>query len=1144
MEKNMEKTYRYQPTETGIRHSDMCPGDSVRETPCILYPDNRRELLFQGDSLLKIAKYPFRPLVLAKLSPRYELDMHCVSGMAGYGRFAAVKGGMVLWLDEFQHLESEYYNGEMRYTVQDDRIGEHPIQIVFAAGRGLCGFIIRIDTSGLSDDTEIYFLHGGMLGWHTHSPYRLAYDRNMCFGNALTIHGECALITLDENDGSRNPYHLQKMTIAESQMSSNRLWKLLDNWTQQISIRAEGGTLFAAPPDALGRLVPGHLRTTQQSRDELVCVRLPVGKTAYAAVGLGEALSGGSLADTFRQIRAANNAVAERLTVHTGITEFDGAITASAFHTDGVFGDNVFLHGNLSWRDGYLGWRTAYGPLAYGMTDACAKHFENHFTTTLITEGPDKGIFCSTTEDARQDAIAFYNMHQTFLHQARRYWEYTGDKAFAKRLLPIVEGCIERDLRRVKPGEELLFENCLNTWISDHHWTIMGQCTQASAYLYNIHLLASELSEDPEKKAYYLAQAETIKRDMNQILWQPRKGVFAYARDLRGNGLLHTEPELADIYHTTELGVADALQIYQMLDWAEANLKWECTDNGARICHSSNWHPNGGDTYSHSVDELSVGEEFNLSLAYQQIGLADPAYDIFKFIYSPLYGGRDPGVYDFNIEIYYLKGNPAIYRDVALNIPSPIYVNGTPRYNPLFGDSIGMFGREVYEGILGVRSMHQKNEVWLTPCIPAEMPHLEMQSAMLDYVYDRTDSGLRLQYGMKHTGCTLRVRLCLPVAEIQNVFINGSKTAYTTEPGFCCIHLLLALENASSGTIEVAFAKTDSIPVEERRTIAEGDTLALAYRDERITELLDPQGLLEEAQISESSLTARAAASAGSGVFFLKMRAGEAEYLRPVKLRIGEKKKPAVFRSFREEFAAPYTWKMVNMDPFFNHASPTEAAAGVISTAVRPPEDYNQVNFNYYAMHVNGGFNADNPLYGLDNARWRSLVDENGIAMTGEGIPFRSVREGNCMAAATLVSPAYADRIVVPVGETGRAVYLLITGITLPMQSHVENLRILVRYADGTEEEHPLFNPDGIGDMWFNKFERYHDTPANGFENIGSGRGALSSEGLDLTKQILTDLEAHILRFHLREGVPVVEIEMRVIANDVIFALMGITMLQ
>lgn len=323
-----------------------------------------------------------------------------------------------------------------------------------------------------------------------------------------------------------------------------------------------------------------------------------------------------------------------------------------------------------------------------------------------------------------------------------------------------------------------------------------------------------------------------------------------------------------------------------------------------------------------------------------------------------------------------------------------------------------------------------------------------------------------------------------------------------------------------------------------------GERIALAYTGGEILQLQDPQHLLSDTVIENGRMDACVTGAEGSGVFFLKMRAADTEYIRPVKVRIGEKKKPEVFRNFRDEFSAPYHWEPVNMENLFNHTSPGEAARRIIATATRPPEEYSQVNFNYYTWHVSDGFIANTPLYRQEPERWRSLIDENGIAVTGEGIPFRSVRDGNCLAAATLVSPEYADRVLVPVDKCGRAVYLLITGITLPMQSHVENLRIIIRYEDGIAEEHPLYNPDGIGDMWFTKFERYHDTPANGFENIGTGRGALSSARLDLTKPIATDLEAHILRFHLRRDVRVKEIEMRIIANDVIFGLMGVTLLQ
>ena len=149
------------------------------------------------------------------------------------------------------------------------------------------------------------------------------------------------------------------------------------------------------------------------------------------------------------------------------------------------------------------------------------------------------------------------------------------------------------------------------------------------------------------------------------------------------------------------------------------------------------------------------------------------------------------------------------------------------------------------------------------------------------------------------------------------------------------------------------------------------------------------------------------------------------------------------------------------------------------------------------------------------------------------------------MAAAALNTAAYHDRITVPVGEEGRAVYLLITGITFPMQSGVENLRITLSYEDGVTEIHPLINPDTIGDMWSTIWRRWHDTPANGFEKLGGYKpGPDSSVGLDLTKPTETGVEAQIIHFPLRNGVKLSGVEMRVIANDVVFAVLGVTVLE
>jgi hypothetical protein len=140
--------YTYQPTGRGIRYESAEPSDPERSTPCVLYPDNRRELLFDPEEMKKREKIPFRPFVLARLSPKYEIHFDNVGGMGGFGRLAFVRGAVPVFFDEFQHVTAEYENGEVRYTAQDDRISPDPVYVTFVSGRGACGLLIRVEICG------------------------------------------------------------------------------------------------------------------------------------------------------------------------------------------------------------------------------------------------------------------------------------------------------------------------------------------------------------------------------------------------------------------------------------------------------------------------------------------------------------------------------------------------------------------------------------------------------------------------------------------------------------------------------------------------------------------------------------------------------------------------------------------------------------------------------------------------------------------------------------------------------------------------------------------------------------------------------------------------------------------------------------
>lgn len=203
-----------------------------------------------------------------------------------------------------------------------------------------------------------------------------------------------------------------------------------------------------------------------------------------------------------------------------------------------------------------------------------------------------------------------------------------------------------------------------------------------------------------------------------------------------------------------------------------------------------------------------------------------------------------------------------------------------------------------------------------------------------------------------------------------------------------------------------------------------------------------------------------------------------------------------------------------------------------------PPAPASEVNTNYYKDHLVEPFVSPKP----SDEAWRNKIGADGIGWTTDGIPFRSPKTGPNIGVVTLAG-AFPAALEVPIGAQGKSLYLMISGTTFAMQSHVVNLRVTLRYADGSEQIHDLVNPFDIGDCW-NQY-RYHDTAANGFENLGGRSGpAGSREVKDMTKPVPVDTEAHLVGIELKPGVQLDAVTLEAIANDVIFGIMGATVLK
>lgn len=95
----------------------------------------------------------------------------------------------------------------------------------------------------------------------------------------------------------------------------------------------------------------------------------------------------------------------------------------------------------------------------------------------------------------------------------------------------------------------------------------------------------------------------------------------------------------------------------------------------------------------------------------------------------------------------------------------------------------------------------------------------------------------------------------------------------------------------------------------------------------------------------------------------------------------------------------------------------------------------------------------------INDSGLRLRVGSDGIFKTSLGIPFATVAKGNNVVYTSLFDN-YPDSVAISLAGKARALHLLFAGSTNHMQCHIENARVKVVYADGSEEVLPLIAPN------------------------------------------------------------------------------------
>ncbi|MFA6240585.1 MAG: DUF4450 domain-containing protein, partial [Candidatus Hydrogenedentales bacterium] len=936
-----------------------------------LFPPADKSLVWTKDEREKLERCSFRPLALAYNAPRFLLDFHSAGGLLGHLFLGITEDatGKSAWLHEWSDLEVAYIDGAMHYTLSDPRFPSIKVRLTAAALADAVGLIVRYEVEGDTTGHSLGWVYGGASAFLTN------YD--MMAAEFSFAPSQCSKDNIQWNDGVfalRRPFDDNDVYKKEVYAAA----RYLDGWEATV----KGGSTSPTPcgfgqPEFVLKS-PGEFCSTAEwaanqqgaeRKGKVAAQRIALSKasrTGHIVIGMGHAIDAAirNPGASWKKAIDRNRSIANRVVIDTPDPYLNAAVPMMAFATEGTWGDLAILHGGWSWRYAYLGWRGWYGSNCYGWTDRVRRSIESHTSLGLVREGDDQGALSSLLE---YPPGVFYNMNEVFFDQTRHYFEYTNDLELMRKIFPVLKGIVAWEDRRLQPGGQGLYENSLNTWISDSHWYIGGQCTQASAYMLRAYTflarLAPLLGEDGKP---FEQQAERIRTALQEHLWMPDKGVFAEYRDTRGNRLLHPEPELPTIYHAAEFGAASPEQIARMLQWADRSLRHEPTPGGGQLTWSSNWFPNRGRTYTHSTYEMAYAEEFNFALTNFLAGRADDGYAILRASLCGIFNGPTPG-----------------------GLACHSFVDGTQRANDEFTDAISMWGRCVTEGLFGIAPDRPSGVVNLSPQFPKGWEHASIKTPAFSYRWQRAGNAVKIQWS---SPVKTRIALRLPIAgdRITRALVNGKRVDSAVELGFLGTNWArIETGQGHRGTIAIEYA---------------GDPPAVIAPVESPNPMPAPATVWAAPKQASRDLT---------------------------------------------------SWSLIDLSQTFN-ANVIDVPQKIVESATPPAPPASQVGFSYWRDHLTQYHGSRNEP--ISDAAWRAKTGTDGVAWTADGIPFKSAKEGPNIGVVTRVG-GFPEALTFPVGSKGNTLFLMLSGMTFPAQSHVANLRVTLTYADGQAVARDLVNP-------------------------------------------------------------------------------------
>lgn len=820
------------------------------------------------------------------------------------------------------------------------------------------------------------------------------------------------------------------------------------------------------------------------------------------------------LATRFDQARRHFDHLRHRVRIDTPDPYLNAAMGALNVAADAVWddGQGAIMHGAVAWRTKLLGWRGPYALDALGWHDRARANIDawtgrqNTSPVPAQIPAPEAATNLARNEAALHSngdlSTSHYDMNLVFIDALLRHLLWTGDKALAQAVWPVLERHLawERRLFRRPFGTDQLplYDAYAAIWASDDLYYNGGGATHTSAYNAWHNAMAARIATWLGKDATpYTTEAAAIRQAMRTQLWMPQQGAFAEYRDALGGQLLHPHYALWSFYHTVDAQVPTPFEAARMAAALDRDRRaipvrgpGVPSDRPYRVLPSTDWMP-----YSWSINNVVMGENLHTALAYWQAGRSETAFELTKgALLASLYMGISPG----NIgTMNYLD----VYRREAQRD---------------FADGAGVMARTLVEGLFGVQPDALAGVLTVRPGLPRAWDHASLAHPDVNVAYRRT--GQRERWTVGQAGrrfAQLTLELPARAANVVSVRVNGKPARWrNVDDAVGAPRLRLDTPLGASAAIEIVW---DGVAIDAR--VAKLDAGAGAqqgfvrYRQGAFAWWQQAPAAAASTASAPAQTVTSSAAAAGAAA---QCVASGPQWLH----------------------GAPVQARTVDLTPWFNDEVTQLFKPGKYVT---PRSPYATLALPAQGAGAWAGHVQELPE--IDDAGLRAL---GGTLTLPNGLHFATPPAG-ANILFTSQWDNYPREVTVPLQGQARRAFLLMAGSTNHMQSRIDNGETEVTYVDGTSTRVALRNPDN----WWPIEQDYliddYQFPFCGQlplrVDLKTARAQVPATGKHPANgRRIAGGAATVIELPLDPARQLQSITVRALANDVVLGVMGVTL--